>query len=139
MDPHEKNELADFISHIQDWDDWQLNPNVFSSLQIKWGPCTIDRFASYYDMQLPRFNSRYCNPGAEAVDAFTCDWSSEMNWWCPPVFLIPRVLRHAQNCQCKEILVGHQPPFGLLSALLVHHLHLLYGIGVIFLYLNSCF
>ena len=31
-----KNELADFISHIQDWDHWQLHPTVFSSLQIKW-------------------------------------------------------------------------------------------------------
>ena len=103
--PSEKNELADFISHIQDWDDWQLNPSVFTSLQIKWGPCTIDWFASYYNTQLPRFNSRYCNPGAEADDAFTCDWSSEMNWWCPPVFLIPTVLRHSQNCQCKGILV----------------------------------
>ena len=28
-----------------------------------------------------------------------------MNWWCPPVFLIPTVLRHSQNCQCKGILV----------------------------------
>ena len=78
---------------------------MFSSLQIKWGPCTVDRFASYYNTQLPKFNSRYCNPGAEAIDAFTCDWSSEIKWCCPPVFLIPRVLRHAQNCQCKGILV----------------------------------
>ena len=39
--PSEKNELADFISHIQDWDDWQLNPSVFASLQIKWGPCIV--------------------------------------------------------------------------------------------------
>ena len=51
--PRDKNQLADYISHIQDWDDWQLNPNVFSSLQIKWGPCTVDRFASYYNTQLP--------------------------------------------------------------------------------------
>ena len=26
---HNENQLADFISHIQDWDDWQLNPSVF--------------------------------------------------------------------------------------------------------------
>ena len=103
--PRSENQVADFISHIQDWDDWQLNPRVFYSLQVRWGPCTIDRFASYYNTQLPRFNSRYYNPGTEAVDAFTCDWSSEINWWCPPVCLIPRVLRHAQNCCCRGILV----------------------------------
>ena len=44
-----ENQLADFISHIQDWDDWQLNRSVFYSLQIKGGPCTIDHFASYYN------------------------------------------------------------------------------------------
>ena len=27
--PHGENQLADYISHIQDWDDWQLNPSVF--------------------------------------------------------------------------------------------------------------
>ena len=33
-----------------------------------------------------------------------------MNWWCPPVFLIPRILRHAQNCLCRGILiVPHWP------------------------------
>ena len=28
-----------------------------------------------------------------------------MNWWCPPMFLIPRVLRHAQNCHCRGIII----------------------------------
>jgi len=103
--PRSENQLADFISHIQDWDDWQLNPNVFNWLNFQWGPCSVDRFASYYNTQLPRFNSRYCNPGSEAIDAFTCDWSGEMNWWCPPIYLVPRMLRHAENCKCKGILV----------------------------------
>jgi len=99
--PHGENQLADYISHIQDWDDWQLNPSVFYTLQVKWGPCTVDHFASYYNTQLPQFNSHYYNPGAEAVDTFTCDWSSEMNWWCSPIFLLPRVLRHAQIVSVK--------------------------------------
>ena len=140
--PRSENQVADFISHIQDWDDWQLNPRVFYSLQVRWGPCTIDRFASYYNTQLPRFNSRYYNPETEAVDAFTCDWSSEINWWCPPVCLIPRVLRHAQNCCCRGILVvphGLQLPFGPLSVLLGNHLPHMYAIGVICPYQNICF
>ena len=54
-------------------------------------PCTVDQFASYYNTQLPRFNSRCWNPGAEAVDACTYDRYLEINWWYPLVFLIPRV------------------------------------------------
>ena len=42
---------------------------------------------------------------SEAVDAFTVDWSGENNWFCPPVALIPRVLRHAQHCQAEGTLV----------------------------------
>ena len=45
------------------------------------------------------------NPGSEAVDAFTVDWSGENNWWCPPIGLIPRVIRHAQACHSKGSMV----------------------------------
>jgi len=55
--PHGENQLADYTSLIQDWDDWQLNSSIFYTLQVKWGPCTVDRFASYYNTQLPQFNS----------------------------------------------------------------------------------
>ena len=43
--PRSENQVAHFISHLQDLDDWQLNPSVFYSLQVRWG----DRFASYYN------------------------------------------------------------------------------------------
>ena len=51
-------------------------------------PHTIDRFANSFNHQLARFNSRFGDPGAEAVDAFTCDWANENNWWCPPLYLV---------------------------------------------------
>jgi len=94
--PREDNEVADYISRIVDYDDWMLNPVVFRELDSKWGPHTIDRFADWCNNQTPHFNSRYWCPGAEAMDAFTCDWGSDNNWWCPPVFLIPRILKHAE-------------------------------------------
>ena len=85
-----------------------LNPAVFNWLDGLWGPHSIDRFANPINAQLERFNSRYCSPGSEAVDAFTCNWREENNWWCPPVYLIPRVIRHAQNVHCKGTLVVPQ-------------------------------
>ena len=106
--PREANQQADFLSRIVDKDDWSLHPDLFQILDAKWGPHTIDRFASYFNTQLPRFNSRFWNPGVEAVDAFTCDWKDENNWWCPPIYLIPRVLRHAQKTHAKGTLIVPQ-------------------------------
>ena len=103
--PREKNEMADYISRIVDYDDWFLNPAVFAWVDELWGPHTVDRFARHYNMQLPRFNSRFMCPGGEAVDAFTVNWSGENNWWCPPPVLIPRVLRHAEWCKASGTLV----------------------------------
>ena len=104
--PREQNEQADYLSRIIDLNDWLLNPEIFAQLDAQWGPHTIDRFASYENSQLPRFNSCCWNPGSEAVDAFTTDWSGENNWWCPPIALIPRVIRHAQTCSaCGTLIV----------------------------------
>ena len=54
---------------------------------------------------MDRFNSRFWNPGTEAIDAFTVNWSGENNYWCPPVHLIPRVLHHARACGCHGTIV----------------------------------
>ena len=59
----------EWISRIVDYDDWYVNPAVFAWVEELWGPHTVDRFASHYNMQLLRFNSRFACPGAEAVDA----------------------------------------------------------------------
>ena len=108
--PRELNEQADYLSRIVDLDDWMLNPQVFEQLDTLWGPHTVDRFASCDNAQLPRFNSRCWNPGSEAVDAFTVNWRGENNWWCPPVVLIPRVIRHAQICAARgTLIVPHWP------------------------------
>ena len=70
-----------------------------------WGTFTMDRFVSHYNTQLVRLNGRFWDEGSEAVDAFTVNWNGENNWLCPPVYLIPKVLRHAQNCGCEGVLV----------------------------------
>ena len=101
----ELNERADYLSRIIDLDDWCLNPIILNRVDKIWGPNTIDRFADFYNKQTPRFNSRCWNPSTEAVDAFTVDWHGENNWWCPPVWLVPRVIGHAQVCRAIGTLV----------------------------------
>ena len=104
--PRDLNERADYLSHIIDYDDWQLNPSAFSELDNCWGPHSVDRFTSFHNCQVPRFNSRCWNPGSVAVDAFTVNWSDENNWWCPPIGLVPRVIRHAQACRAVGFMVA---------------------------------
>ena len=52
------NVWADTLSRELDTEDWQLNPQIFEHLQRRWGPHTVDRFASMLNAQLPRFNAR---------------------------------------------------------------------------------
>ena len=88
-----------------DWIQW--------SLQMM-GPHTIDCFADTYNRQVPCFNSRFLSPGSEAVDAFTCNWGEETNWWCPPIHLITRVLQHARKTKAHGTLIvpcWHSAPF----------------------------
>ena len=108
--PRKDNELADYLSRIVDCDDWSLSRATFRELDEVWGPHTIDRFASHYNTQLPRFNSRFWNPGSEAVDAFTTNWSDDNNWLCPPVYLVPRVIQHARKCKARGTLVVPEWP-----------------------------
>ena len=103
--PREQNKLADYLSQLVEYNDWMLNPEVFSALDAEWGLHTVDRFANSVNNQLVRFNSWYWEPGTEAVDAFTCSWGDENNWLCPPVHLVPRVIRHAQNSSAKGTLI----------------------------------
>ena len=35
------------------------------------------------------------------MNAFNVDWGKENNWVCPPISLIPRIIRHAQVCTAR--------------------------------------
>lgn len=103
--PRFENQAADELSRYVDRDDWSLNPEVFAELEHRWGPHSIDRFASHYNAQVSRFCSKFKSPGCEAVDAFAHNWSDENNWLCPPVSVIVDVIKHAQACEAVGTLV----------------------------------
>ena len=67
---------------------------VFQSLNARWGPHSVDRFSSYFNSQVVRFNSNYFSPGCAAVDALAQDWSSDNNWLCPPAHSIVAGVKH---------------------------------------------
>ena len=92
--PRWQNEKADLLSRFVDKDYWRINPSVFRLLDAKWDPHTVDRFATYYNAQLLRFNSKFASPGCSGVDARAQDWSAENNLLCHPVHLIIDSVRH---------------------------------------------
>lgn len=103
--PWSLNCEADLLSRTVDFDDYTLNDDVFHVLDCKWGPLTVDRFSCSYNAKLLRYNSRFYQPGAEAVDAFTQNWECENNWILPPLSQISRVIAHMRSCNAEGTLV----------------------------------
>ena len=66
---------------------------MFAKLNQLWGPLEVDLFALGLSAHLPRFNSWRPNPQAEAVDAFSQDWSSVKGCAFLPFALIGRCLK----------------------------------------------
>ena len=111
--PRVCNQRADLLSRFIDKDDWSIHPTVFRLLDAKWGPFTIDRFTSYYNFHLLRYNTRFSSPGSSGVDAFAQDWSNENNWLCPPVSLIVQTVRKLHSCNGFGSLIIREWPSGL--------------------------
>ena len=64
-----ENKQTDMLSRLNPKFEWTLHLRIFQWLDNLWGNHTVDRFATMLNAQLPRFNSRYYDPLAEAVDA----------------------------------------------------------------------
>ena len=52
--PRNENLLADHLSRCKDSDDWYVSEDVFKTLDRKWGPHSIDRFATHYNRKCER-------------------------------------------------------------------------------------
>ena len=103
--PRRQNAQADFFSKVIDFEDYSVHDDVFKQLDHLWGPHSIDRFASSYNAKLSGFNSRFLQPGTEAVDAFTQDWSSGNNWLVPSISLIGKLLSHMHESKAVGTLI----------------------------------
>ena len=77
------------------------------TLERKWGKFSIDLFADSDNNKCDRFCSKYCSPGCFRVDAFSFDWSEEFCYIVPPVYLIPKAIKHflASRGRAKGVLI----------------------------------
>lgn len=93
---------ADYWSRLVDKADWQLRPDLAQRLIHRWGPRTIDLFASRTNAVCSRFCAMVPTPGAEAVDCFTISWAHEKAWINPPWSKIARVLTVLRSTPAAE-------------------------------------
>lgn len=121
--PGIKNIRADKLSRSPDTHNWMLHPAIFNLINKRFGPLTIDRFATSLNAQLPRFNSRYWEPETEAINALAQDWSQENNYVNPPWALIPRILEKVisdrATCTIITPIFRAQPWYQVLEELKV--------------------
>ncbi len=76
------NVWADRLSRETDNSDWQLATRVFRYYDKIWGPHSVDCFASFANKQLPRYNAKWRDGKAEAMDSIHLadrDWQQETN------------------------------------------------------------
>jgi hypothetical protein len=107
------NIWADRLSREVDTSDWRFNPRQFQQLERKWGPHTIDRFASSTNAQLPRYNSRWLDPRTEGVDCLRLadqDWRCEHNWCNPPWELLPDLVLKLQSSGASATVIAPSWP-----------------------------
>ena len=103
--PRNENKKADYLSRINDRDDWEVSDQVYQYYEQLWGLHTVDRFATHYNNKCARFNSKYWCPGTEGIDAFDQCWSNENNWIVPPPSLIPRVINKILREKASSTLI----------------------------------
>ena len=103
--PRSFNEQADLISKSIDYDDWGVSEEFFNFMNQLWGPFDYDRFANHENAKVPRFSSAIWNPGCEVVDAFSQNWAGFNNWLVPPIYLVPKSIRHLVNCEAVGTLI----------------------------------
>ncbi len=55
--PRKENAFADELSKLLIPDDWKLAPKFFNLLEVRWGPHSVDLFASSDNAQCEKFCS----------------------------------------------------------------------------------
>ena len=104
--PGSQNIEADHESrHFNDRTEWMLHKSSFKKIVQTFGRPSIDIFASRLNTQLDRYISWLPDPNAEAIDAFTLDWSNLAFYAFPPFCLVARCIQKIKSDEASGILV----------------------------------
>ena len=65
----------------------------------------VDRFASWTNARLSRWNARWRQPGVEAVDAMAQDWSGTWSYVCAPLSMMAAILQLVREQRVKATII----------------------------------
>jgi hypothetical protein len=104
--PGVENTEADRLSRwiVIDPAGYQLHPSIFTELHRRWGPLSVDLFASEINHLLPRFYSWLPAPSALAMDCFRHPWEPAA-YAHPPPALILRVLEKVLRQHVQQLVL----------------------------------
>jgi hypothetical protein len=80
-------------------------PYDFNDLAVRFGPFTIDLFATGLNAKCNRFYTRSAEEGSCGVDAFAQRWEGKRVYAAPPVSLALRTIRKAANVILGGVLI----------------------------------
>lgn len=105
------NVLADALSRGSPMDELVLRPAAWASLERRFGPHSIDRYASASNARLPRFNTLLPDARGEGAGALAQNWMGENNYIFPPATELPRIaqLLHEQPGISCTIVAPYWP------------------------------
>ncbi len=103
--PGELN-VADKPSRWVDYSDWCVTKRYFDLITQRFGPVTIDRFASYTSAQCRVYNSQFADPATSGIDAFAQkDWLQHVNYCNPPWELLLRLVDFLEQFEHMHAVV----------------------------------
>ena len=105
--PGKLNERADRLSWwTRDSSDLKLDPAVFKMADRKWGPHSVDLFATRLNRQVHRYVSWKPDPNCIAADGLRFSIGKENSWCFPPEALISKLLAKVVREQATITLVA---------------------------------
>jgi hypothetical protein len=100
---------ADRLKKHLDSDDSQLDPVLFTELDSRYGPHSIDLFAYALNKLLQHYNAGWLDPTCEAVDALHLpdnQCSCENNWCNPPWPLLPNLVLKLRRSGAEATVIA---------------------------------
>ena len=89
------------LRRIIDMNDLQINSSIFILMDAKWDPHTVDRFASHYNFQVSRFNSRIACPMTHLFKVRAMKLNGSVHHY----LLFRWYIMHIKSCKARGTLI----------------------------------
>ena len=104
--PRKQNTIADTLSKMYDFEDWETTNALFKYLNRVWGSFTMDRFADDKNCKTKVFNSKHWCLNTDCVDAFSTSWQHENNYLVSPYTSYSKPIKQLRLSKAQGVLVA---------------------------------